>query len=52
MENLAKKQTHPKLANRRAAGRVRYRSLGRRCLDRPVETGIANRGQDQAASRF
>src|SRR6202140_3828148 len=49
---LANKQTHPKLANRRAEGRVRYRSPGRRCLDRPVETGMANRGQDQGASRF
>src|SRR5260370_28915179 len=49
---LAKKQTCPKLANRRTAGRVRYRSPGRRCLDRPVETGMADRGQVQGASRF
>jgi hypothetical protein len=45
-------QTHPKLANRRAEGRVRYRSPGRRCLDRPVDIGMANRGQDQGGSRF
>src|SRR5260370_41202523 len=45
-------QTHPKLANRRADRRIRYRSPDRRCLDRPVEPGMANRGQDHGASRF
>jgi hypothetical protein len=49
---LANEQTHTKVAHRHTAGRVRYRSPGRRCLDRPVEVGIANRGQDQGDSRF
>ena len=39
-------------AGRRAQGQGRYRSPDRRCLNRTVETGMANRGQDHGPCRY